>query len=263
MAVRLSDDNINITERESIMKKLVYLSMVSLLLVSLFTGCNKSEESNLPEEQEEVVVETTSEKPETEDKVEEVVNQKDKDPSDNHYENFLFQNAYFEMDFQVPETWTVLSQEEVDALFGLGLEMMAEQVDEIEAGSDMDDYDLVGVFGAYKYPLDEARAFNPSMLINAEKNKALNIFLNGEDYLIATRDTLLETDFPFEFDDQISKIEYKDREYHQLLATLDTGTLIVNQSYFVTKINGYWVNITFSYTEEDGQEMIETYFTDL
>lgn len=171
-------------------------------------------------------------------------------------EEGVYSNEFFGLNMDVPEDWTVLSQEELIELMGMSSDMIAETNPDMADAYDLENMDMLQLFGFFKYPMDELRIVNPNILGTAEKVGILSGVSNGKEYLEFTSEQLLSMGFGYEISEDIEEVEVFGKTLSKMQAILDMGDEALIQDFYCTVENGYALVIIATYSESDGQEEI-------
>ncbi|MTI96408.1 MAG: hypothetical protein FH749_13195 [Firmicutes bacterium] len=137
-------------------------------------------------------------------------------------EGNLYRNDFFNLSFELPEGWTILTEAEVTEVGNLSVEFISELNEEL-AKQIEEDEDVVDLVHALKHPLNYRVSFNPNFVCNAENVKdAGTTFHNGKDYLEYSKDLFQKAGLPWQFE-HIHLEVLDDVNFYTMNARIDIG----------------------------------------
>lgn len=167
-------------------------------------------------------------------------------------EGTKYSNDYFGLELNVPEDWTIASEDEKAALMQAGQDLIAENNEEMANQIDLAKEKTLSLMFAFKYPFNH-QGVNPNVLCMAEN---LGLFgsvtvKSGKDYLAMTKTSMEQTGMPYTFGD-VTTEKLDNTDFDTMEATIDAGAIKLTQKYYAAIFDGYalvFVN-TFSNEEE-------------
>lgn len=216
-----------------------YWIMMSIILLML-TACEKKSDDATVVTLDEV------------EKEEELVLDKEDDHefSRGQMVDHVYINDFFDIRYELPSDWLLLTLDEVDAIMNLGEKVL--DTDNSDIIDDFETSDVFSLMGMVKYSEREKVSVNPSVIISAEKMEPLSEVKDGQTYLENTKETLMSIGVPYKFETDVMTMNIDGQDYGILDVTIDTGDYVIGQSYYAFYSNGYIVSIIMTYTEEDG-----------
>ena len=161
-----------------------------------------------------------------------------------------YTNDYFGLEFSLPQSWTILTEDEIEIITQAGAELVADGNEELEEELELSEVKTLNLVYSYKHDLSYAEAFNPSISCIAENLGLAGVVIrSGEDYLDQVVALFEEAGMPVTVND-IAKEKLDSVEFDVLNVTIDYG-IAVYQKYYSTVMDGYALNFIISYTSED------------
>jgi hypothetical protein len=226
------------------MPKLFYGIMIGLLITTLLlSGCKKEDQN--PEDQ---LIDEGSDI--------EIGIEDEKDVKLGAIEDEHYLNTFFEFDFKVPTEWVQLTQNQMSLLMSTGQSIAQDQDLEVN----YDEASNLTLFGFFKYPLDAQKPLNPNIVGSAELLDPSSGITTGEAYLQETRALMKTMTLPIVFDEGTTEVSLLGHSFTKLNGTITIDTVVIQQVYYTSIINGYAVNIIATYSEEDGKDDMEAFF---
>ena len=162
-----------------------------------------------------------------------------------------YYNNYFELEFETPDTWFVLSEDEMMTLMTKGQQVLKGQNEEI--AKDLAEVDVLNLFGVFKYPMNEQVTLNPSLIITAEKLDASSGVVDGKTYLEASKSILEQTGLPYEIGLPTAVVSSDLRAHGALDAAIKFEDLEIKQRYIAFVSGDYLLSCVMTYEAGDGE----------
>jgi len=174
-------------------------------------------------------------------------------------EGTKYTNEYFGLELKLPEGWTIASDEEKEAVFQTGQDVIAENNEELAEKLDLAAQRTLYLLLASKYPMTYEGP-NPNIICIAENLGLLGSasVKTGKDYIDITKTGLEQTGVPYTFSD-VTTVKLGGKDFDTIEATLDAGEIILTQKYYAAVIDGYALVFINSYTNEDEVAEINAY----
>lgn len=168
------------------------------------------------------------------------------DVIENHYSN-----DYFNVTFEVPDGWGVLSENEMTSLMTKGQQVLEQQNNDV--ANDLAAIDVLNLFGVFRYPISESGRVNPSLIITAEKLVDNSGIIDGKTYLEASKKILEQTGLPYDLGYPSAIVTTDFREYGEFYGTIQARDQEIRQRYVAFVSNGYIVSCITTYEVSDGE----------
>ena len=216
------------------------------LVILMVSGCRgnvKNDGSEIRATEEiPVVEETTVEAEATFTEPEETIG----DVVENHYIN-----DYFNVTFEVPNGWVVLSEKEMRTLMTKGQQVLEKENNDM--AKDLAVVEVLNLFGVFRYPISEGGRVNPSLIITAEKLVESSGIIDGKTYLEASKKFLEQTGLSYDLGYPDLKSYSDFREYGEFYGSIQVGGQEIRQRYVAFVSNGYIVSCVMTYESSDGE----------
>lgn len=135
-----------------------------------------------------------------------------------------YENTYFGFTLDIPVSWTLLNEEERQAI----LDNTSGEIDGVMTEEQYDyskERTLYYVYG-YKYPVEEAELTNAAFMCSSEQiskmSSAVNDIKNGGDYLEAIKELMSKAGLGYQIG-EITTTQLGGREFYVFEATVDYG----------------------------------------
>jgi hypothetical protein len=171
-------------------------------------------------------------------------------------EGSKYTNDYFGLDLDVPEGWTIASEEEKAALMQAGQDIIAENNEDLAKKIDLAKEKILYLLFASKYPLNH-QGLNPNIICMAENLGLMGSLAvkSGKDYLAATKTNMEQAGMSYTFG-EVTTEKIGGKDFDVMEATLDAGSVKLTQKYHVAIFDGYALIFINSFTsEEEASEM--------
>jgi hypothetical protein len=162
-----------------------------------------------------------------------------------------YTNDYFGLELNVPEGWTIASEEEKAALFQASQDVIEEKNKYLAKKMDLSKEQTLNLMFAFKYPLTH-QGINPSVFCMAENLGLLGkaTVKSGKDYLAMVKSSMEQTGMPYTFGDVITeKLDNKD--FDVMEASISAGDIKVTQKYYAAIFDDYALTFIETYSNEE------------
>lgn len=167
-----------------------------------------------------------------------------------------YTNEFFGLELNVPDSWYIASEEEKAAILQAGQEAIAENNEDLAKKADLAKEKILNLLISFRHPLTH-QGTNPNVIIMAENLGLLGTVAvkSGKDYLEITKTNMEQAGMGYTFSDTTTE-KLGGKDFDVLVATIDAGTIIVNQKYYVAIIDGYALTfITSSFSDEEAADV--------
>jgi len=165
-----------------------------------------------------------------------------------------YENNFFDLELDLPESWIILSEEEMMRLMQTGEAIASES----DATYDLTAFEILNLLGVFKYPFDEVVAMNPNLYISAERLDEIKDIDSSEAYLEKARTGIEHLGETIVFEETMDTVNIQEKTFTRSRATIDLGYMVINQVHYVTLSKGYALNIIITYMEDEDLETIES-----
>lgn len=172
-------------------------------------------------------------------------------------EGTTYSNEYFKMTLEVPESWSVLNEDEKKELMDKGMELVAGDDKDFEKQLKNSEYRSVYLISAYKHPLNTQVDFNPNIMSIAEKISFYQGVKDGKEYLEESKKLLEKTEVPYKFEKDIYSEKVGDKDFYVMETFIEVGDMKITQEYYSRIDKGYALNFILSYSSEDDKKAVE------
>lgn len=169
------------------------------------------------------------------------------------FEGNVYTNDFFGMTFAVPEDWTILSKDEMAALFGQVIDEIGSTDKDAEAKMKLAEKKSLYLAVTAKYPIDYTEDTNPNINVIAENLGLMSFVVSkSKDYMEATMTNLKPTVAEGVTFGEISTETVGGVEYSSFDMTTDDGSgYTMYQRFICTMKNKYAILFTMTWFEED------------
>lgn len=200
-------------------KKITALLLLAVIFILGVTACSKNEEVTLGE-----------------------------------VKNGKYTNEYFGMELDVPDGWTVYTQDELNELMKTGTEVVNEVTDN---NIDLDKLNYLCLFGAYN-PVTEG-----AFIVTAEKPAGLTSIVTSIDkYLDISKEHLEAVEMGYEIS-SYSKRTIGKKEFTYFIGTLPQYLEDYQLHLYAVKDGGYFVSVNYYSTDKEDLAALETVISNM
>ena len=167
-----------------------------------------------------------------------------------------YTNDYFGLELDVPEGWTIASDEEKKALMQAGQDAIAESNEDLAEQLDLAKEKTLNLMFAFKYPFTH-QGVNPNVLCMAENLGLLGSVAvkSGKDYLAMTKTGMEQTGMPYTFG-EVTTEKLGGKDFDTMEATMDAGEIKITQKYYAAIFDGYaLIFINTFFNDEEAAEI--------
>ena len=168
-----------------------------------------------------------------------------------------YSNDYFNMTIEIPENWTILSEDEKKDLMNKGMEIVAGDDKDFEEALKNNEYRNVYLISTYKYPLNTETTSNANFMSTAEKLSFFQGVKNGKDYLEEAKKLLGGTEMSYKFEKEIYNEKVGNKDFYVLETYIEAGEMRVSQKYYARVEKGYSLNFILTYTNDNEKKDVE------
>ncbi len=165
-----------------------------------------------------------------------------------------YENNFFDLELDLPESWIILSEEEMMRLMQTGEDIASES----DATYDLTAFEILNLLGVFKYPFDEVVAMNPNLYISAERLDEMKDIDSSGAYLEQARAGIEHLEETIVFEETMDTVNIQKKTFTRSRATIDLGYMVIYQVHYVTLSKGYALNIIITYMEDEDLETIES-----
>ena len=164
-------------------------------------------------------------------------------------ENNVYINDFFEIQVELPGSWVVLSQQEINAMNKSGQSLYSSDKNKADSAFSGADADIANLLSLYRYPTDSKKS-NYSFKIVAQINRDPSI-KNGKDVLFLLKKFLEGAQVKFEFDKEIYKHKFGNTNFYVLESKMLMARNELQQEYWAGILKGFSLSIILSYNNEE------------
>lgn len=166
------------------------------------------------------------------------------------WEGNTYTNAYFDLTIDIPEGWTILTQEEMREGLEDSKEWAEEFNEDLAEDIDLAEEQTLFFVHALRYPYGSPVDFNQNFQVLAENIGLLGglTIKSGEDYLLILKDNLLNSGMGFKVDKDIYAQEIGGVSFYVLDSTLEYMDMAIEQKHYITLRKGYAFGFILSYS---------------
>lgn len=172
-------------------------------------------------------------------------------------EGMIYSNEYFNMTLEVPESWSVLNEDEKKELMDKGMELVTGDDKDFEKQIKNSEYRSVYLISAYKHPLNTQVDFNPNFMSLAEKISFYQGVKDGKKYLEESKKMLEKTQVPYKFEKDIYIEKVGNKDFYVMETYIEVGEMKVTQEYYSRIEKGYALNFILSYSNEEDKKAVK------
>jgi hypothetical protein len=161
-----------------------------------------------------------------------------------------YSNKFFGFSIAVPEEWDVQTKDQTKIIQDAGKEEIRSSNKELAAEIDSLEDGIQQLLTVFKYEVDTATIFNPSLVIMSEKLPQVASSFDERSYLALTRSQLSSTGLYETIDDQIITQNIGGREFFILKVTASKEQQIT-QEFYTSLTKGYALILIISYSGKE------------
>jgi len=172
-------------------------------------------------------------------------------------EGTKYSNEYFNMTLELPESWTVLSEDEKKELMNEGREVVAGENKDFEEALRNNEFRSVYLISTYKHPLNTEVDFNTNFMSLAEKLSFFQNVKDGKGYLEESKKLLEKTQVPYIFEKDISTEKVGNKDFYVMETYIEAGEMRVTQKYYSIIEKGYALSFILSYSNDEDKKAVQ------
>ena len=159
---------------------------------------------------------------------------------------------YFNLSLNVPEWWTIASEEEKALLLQAGQEVIAENNEKLAEKMDLAKEKTLNLLFTFQHPLSYVDGINPNVICVAENLGLLGsvVVKTGKDYLDISKSSLEQTGLGYTFKEYTTET-LGGKNFDVMETGIDLGILVITQKYYVMLMDGYALVFVNTYSTED------------
>ncbi|MGJ5642664.1 hypothetical protein [Formosa sp. S-31] len=165
-------------------------------------------------------------------------------------ENNVYSNPYFGLSIKYPENWTPQSKRNIKAITASGEQILIEDNKPMASDIKAAQINTAYLFSLFNQPLEKASSYNASLNVVAENITAMPHIKRGRDYLLHSKNLLLQSRVPYKFDSNLDTKEIDGYTFDIMRSTADFGPYRVKQEFFCIIRYGFSLSFVLSYTND-------------
>lgn len=170
----------------------------------------------------------------------------------------LYQNNYFNMSIQLPESWVVQSQAAQEKMMQKGVKLISQGDENSEKMLEEINKQTLNLFSVFKFEQGTPVAFNPSIIAVAERVADKPGVKRGSDYHYHVKRFLEGSPLKYKFPKKIYSEELSGVSFDVMPATITGVGVMVQQDYYATRTKDYMLSFILSYsTEAEKKQLVK------
>jgi hypothetical protein len=174
-----------------------------------------------------------------------------------HVEKNTYINSFFKMHINLPDSWSLLSKEQMNQFMKSGEKLVTNGDKNMEAVLKASEIKTANLVSAFQYPLGSPVNANSNLMINAVNIQTLPGMKTGSDFLFQARKVLQHTALHYDVLDSVfTKENIGGKEFYFMNTEMNIMGIDVKQRYYSTVLNGFTFNIIITYSTPEQEEVL-------
>ena len=178
-------------------------------------------------------------------------------------ENSVYENTFFKFKLPINPKWYVLDNEETDAVYKMGNDIVAGENESLKENLIAADINLAKLVTAFKEQPGTSYSFNPSLVINAENLKSAPLVKTTAQYIDLAKNLLNQSNMQLKYIDEKDKVKIGSQDFAFIQLENSFDGIVVTQDYYCTLKNGFVLLFIMSYIEDTGKAEVYNMFDNL
>jgi hypothetical protein len=154
---------------------------------------------------------------------------------------------FFDLSVEKPESWYVLSSEELNKIMQVGVDVLAGEDENTRRALDASSVNTVPLFGFFQYKPETPVEFNNNLLAIAENVRLAPGVKTGADYFFHARKMMQNSGLEIRFAEEYGVRDIGGREFASMDSVMTFGDASVGQTIYVRREGDYFLLFTESY----------------
>ncbi|MCB0704186.1 MAG: hypothetical protein KDC34_02710 [Saprospiraceae bacterium] len=174
-------------------------------------------------------------------------------------EKGVYRNHFFNFSIDVPEDWSVQSDEMMDELSEAGTDMIAGDNKSLKQDLDAAEINTAYLLTVFKYEVGAPVDFNPSYLFVAENLSMAPTIRNGKDYLEESKKLLQQAAVEYQFPPvEQPVVNLGGKEFYVMNTVMEYIGTKIEQTYYACIDQNFALTCIISYSGEAQKQELET-----
>ena len=178
-------------------------------------------------------------------------------------ENGVYENTFFKFKLPINPKWYVLDNEETDAVYKMGNDIVAGENESLKENLIAADINLAKLVTAFREQPGTSYSFNPSLVINAENLKSAPLVKTTAQYIDLAKNLLNQSNMQLKYIDEKDKVKIGSQDFAFIQLENSFDGIVVTQDYYCTLKNGFVLLFIMSYIEDTGKAEVYNMFDNL
>ena len=178
-------------------------------------------------------------------------------------ENGVYNNTFFKFKLPINPEWYVLDNEEADAVYKIGNDIVAGDDESLKKSLLAADVNLAKLVTAFREKPGTNYTYNPSLIINAENLKSAPLVKTTAQYLALAKGLLNQTDMQLKYIEEQDKVKIGSQDFAFVKLENSFDGIVVTQDYYCTLKNGFALLFIMSYVDDTGKADVYNMFDNL
>ena len=174
-----------------------------------------------------------------------------------HVVKNAYVNDFFGFHLKFPDSWHIMDNKEQKVLTDVATEEFFGDDEEMSSILKASEVNIANLVGALKYDLDTMVAFNPNIQIIAENLNNSPLIKSPKDYQKIAKELLDKSSMDIEYKTDLTEFTIDGAEFCSISFINRYMGLEIQQTQYCTLLNGFSLNFTISYNNEEDAEVLK------